>query len=204
MTGYREHPLAETMAAAIQNGTDITDCRFSGDAGVQDLYGLAIERCVFQSCHLTGCDFTHTTLSDVRFEDCDFSGCRFDDAGLQRVSFRDCRALGARFDNAALEQVRIHGGCFDYANLSRTELKQCVLTGSFREASFGGSVWKKSTVGGCDFTGSDWIRAQIGGLDFSTSEIGGTLFSLDGLKNVTVSAEQAVQLAKLLGLNIRG
>lgn len=196
-------PLAQTLAEAAADGLDVTGCSFTGDAGVQELFGLGIERCLFRNCRLTGCDFTRTTLSQVRFEHCDLSGVRFDDAGLHQVSFYDCRGLGAYFIGALWDEVTVSDSVFDYANFIRAEWRQCQLSGSFRDAALGELTVKKSVVDDCDFTRSDWSRAKIGGLDFTKAVIEGAVFSLDGLGGVIVSREQAAELARLLGLQIR-
>lgn len=197
-----ERPLAGTLREAARESIDITDCRFCGDAGQQDLYGLGIARCCFSGCRLTGCDFTRTTLQDVCFVHCDLSGVHFDDAGLHRVQFVNCRVLGAYFNGALWDEVETADSSFDYANLIRAEWKQCRLSGSFRDTALSELIVKKTTVAGCDFTRADWTRAHIAGLDLSQSVIEGTIFALDGLQGVKVSREQASELARLLGLII--
>jgi len=197
-----EKPLAATLREATIDSVDISGCRFSGDAGRQDLYGLGIERCCFSGCQLTGCDFTRTTLQDVRFENCDLSGVRFDDAGLHRVQFVNCRILGAYFNGTLWDEVETTESIFDYANLIRAEWKNCRLSGSFRDTALSELTVKKTEVAGCDFTRADWTRAHITGLDLSQAVIEGTIFALDGLQGVKVSREQAGELARLLGLVI--
>ena len=59
------------------------------------------------------------------------------------------------------------------------------------------SSLKNNIFSGCDFGGAD-----IGGCDFSSSSISGARFSLSALKDVKVNYEQAIELAKLLGLKI--
>ncbi len=195
-------PLAETLRGAVLDSVDITGCRFTGDAGRQDLYGLGIERCCFSDCRLNGCDFTRTTLQDVHFERCDLSGVHFDDAGLHRVRFHDCRLLGAYFNGALWDEVETTGSVLDYVNLIRADWKGCTLSGSFRDTALSELTVKKTRVAGCDFTRADWTHAHIAGLDLSQAVIEGTIFSLDGLQGVRVSREQAGELARLLGLVI--
>ncbi len=195
-------PLSDTLAEAIVQSIDITGARFRGDAGLQDLYGLGIERCCFSGCRLTGCDFTRTTLVDVRFEHCDLSGVRFDDAGLHRVQFLDCRITGAHFNSTLWDEVQAQSSVFDYANLIRSEWRQCRLQSSFRDTALSELTVRKSCVDGCDFTRADFTHAHISGLDLSQAVIEGTLFALDGLKDVKVSRDQAGALARLLGLVI--
>lgn len=195
-------PLAETLRNAVLDSCDITDSRFRGTAGRQDLYGLGFERCCFRDCQLTDCDFTRTTLQDVLFERCDLSGLHFEDAGLHRVQFRDCRLLGTRFTGTLWDEVEVRDSVFDYAGFIRAEWRNCSLCGSFRDSALSELSVKKTRVDGCDFTHADWTRAHIAGLDFSQAVIEGTLFSLDGLQNVRVSREQASELARLLGLII--
>ena len=73
-------------------------------------------------------------------------------------------------------------------NLSGGSLSRCKLD--------------KAKVDRCDFTRCDFSGAELSGLDFSHCTIEGATWTIDKLKNVTVTTAQAVDLARLIGLNI--
>jgi hypothetical protein len=55
----------------------------------------------------------------------------------------------------------------------------------------------------CDFTSSEWNDTRLNGLDFSDSIIDGIAVNPDHLRGVIVSQEQAVVMAKLLGIQVK-
>ena len=54
----------------------------------------------------------------------------------------------------------------------------------------------------CNLSESEFINTSLATLDFSTCEIHQVIIPMEQLKGLTVSTEQAVQLAQLLGLKI--
>ena len=148
------------------------------------------------------CDFTRTTLVDVRFEHCDLSGVRFDDAGLHRVQFLDCRITGAHFNSTLWDEVQAQSSVFDYANLIRSEWRTMPLAEQFPGYRALRADSQEKLRRCCDFTRADFTHAHISGLDLSQAVIEGTLFALDGLKDVKVSRDQAGALARLLALSL--
>ena len=74
---------------------------------------------------------------------------------------------------------------------------------NFSEASFSESKFKKTVLKDCEFTRADFMHADLNGMDFSDCGIDGAFFQLDRLKGITVSYEQAVSLAKLLGIKVK-
>ena len=60
----------------------------------------------------------------------------------------------------------------------------------------------KAKVDRCDFTRCDFSGAELTGLDFSRCTIEGATWAIGSLKHVTVTTAQAVELSRLLGLNI--
>ena len=61
----------------------------------------------------------------------------------------------------------------------------------------------KTGFSGCDFTGCDFRSTDLSGCDLSDCTIEGCTWTPGLLKGLTVNLQQAVELSRLLGLNIK-
>lgn len=163
------------------------------------------ERMVFRACEFERVDFRDVTLRDVRFESCRFINCTMDGSWLCRVDFLDCSALGLSLLASRLAGVFASSTDFSYANLSETSidgmrLVDCRLV----EAALQRAKLKKVALAGCDLTRLDVFGTKLSGLDVSTCVFQAPVLSADyrELRGAVVSAEQAVELACLLGVRI--
>src|SRR5688500_7763544 len=57
----------------------------------------------YEKCRFINCNFSNTSLSDIKFIDCQFTSCNLSLAALEKTAFRDiefigCKMLGLRFD----------------------------------------------------------------------------------------------------------
>lgn len=123
-------------------------------------------------------------------------------APLSSAASINAESQAAHFPKACWKAVffRLHRALLIFRSLhiQKSSLKDCTLNeSSFADAKLRGTALKNNVFSGCDFGGAD-----IGGCDFSSSSISGARFSLSALKDVKVNYEQAIELAKLLGLKI--
>ena len=72
-----------------------------------------------------------------------------------------------------------------------------MMNSSFNECSY-----RKVSYETCNLSESEFINTSLATLDFSTCEIHQVIIPMEQLKGLTVSTEQAVQSAQLLGLKI--
>ena len=196
--------LSDAVAEALREESDLRNLTFvQEDApelspGSMDLIG-----CTFTSCHLTDCRFDHTGFQNVVFDRCDLSGSRFFEGGLKDVRFVDCRLIGAVLTDCTLNSVTFSGCGARYLYLSGCTLKNCLLE---RCMCAGGGLislkLQKTGFDGCDFTGCDFRSTDLAGCDLSGCAIEGCTWTPELLKNLTVNMQQALELARLLGLNI--
>jgi uncharacterized protein YjbI with pentapeptide repeats len=169
-----------------------------------DFFKKDFQRCRFVSSRLTGCRFEKVQFSEVTFESCDLSGCVFTECSFHKVQWSDCKLVGTSMIECYCKDSLFDRVQARYANFSSAEFVNCRMLGScLADAAFSQAKLRNFLSSDCDFHQADFSRAAINGTDWSASNISGALFSADGLKNVTVSPEQAMELALLLRIRIK-
>ena len=126
---------------------------------------------------------------------------------LNRCDFRSCSAPGITFLKGRLTGVNMTDSQMGYCDLSEATVDRLVAREtSLSEANVYGTKLRHVTLERCDLSRTTVCRASLSGVDLSTSEIAGIRVSSDfhELRGATVSPEQAVQLAGLLGVKVTG
>lgn len=186
--GYTSHALVEDVELAYECAN-----------------GATFEHMVFRDCLFEQVDFRDCTFRDVRFECCRLIGCTMDKAWLNRVDLRDCSAPGLSLLQARLAQVSVGASDLSYANLSETSIdhltaRDCKL----REAAMQRAKLKHVRLEETDLTRIDVFGTSLSGIDVSTCAFSAPVLSGDyrELRGAQVSAEQAMDIALLLGVRI--
>lgn len=167
--------------------------------------GTTFDRCVFRGCTFDHADFRDSTLRDVRFEDCRFINTAFDKAWLNRVDLIGCSAPGLSLMQARLAGVFACDCDLSYANLSETSIDRFRLSGTrLREAALQRAKMKNAQFTDCDFTRIDVFGTSLRGVDLTECTFQVPVLSADyhELRGAVVSPEQAVDLARLLGVTV--
>ncbi len=200
----REESLEQAVSRAGEE-EDIRSRLFSNeemenvDIVRADFYG-----CTFSECRLSGWNLEEIHFSDCVFRGCDLSNLRMEGGGFHRVEFQNCRLMGASFSGTVFDDVLISGCGARYGNFSEARFRSCRFRNTdVSEGSFGGSQFQKSAVENCRFRSTEFFHAGIAGLDFSSCSLEGAVFAVSDVKGITVSAEQAVELSKLLGIRVK-
>ncbi len=184
----------------------ISNTAFSGlELAYEDAREATFEAVSFRSCVFDGVDFSGCTLRDVVFSGCRFVRCVMDRAWLDHVDFRDCSAPGLSLMKARLASVALLESDLSYANLSETSIDRLrVRAGKFIEAALQRSRIKRAELDGCDLTRLDVFGTSLAGIDVSTCTFAAPVVSgnFHELRGLTVSPEQAVALAGLLGVTV--
>lgn len=147
-----------------------------------------------------------TEMEDVLFDACDLSNVDLSDAILERVCFTNCRMTGIRLSGASLRDTAFNGCVLKYADfrfsrLRKTVFQQCDCShGDFHEAELPHS--------GLHFIQTDLCQAQMSGvpladLDLTTCDINGLGARPEDLRGAVLSPEQAVTVAKIVGVIIK-
>lgn len=161
---------------------------------------------VFKNCRLLGCCFNETEFVDVKFVNCDFNNSGFTDAHFKNCSFESCRAVRADFYGSSINHVSFTDCCitdagFDAASMSFVRAVNTDFTeSSFSKCKLFNVKWENVC-----FEKANFFKTLLRGVDFSKCRIDEILIS-DGqgeLKGVTVNLDQAVELAKRMGIIIK-
>lgn len=199
---------------------------FKGFAGVSDAIGAHMDvddlrdvmaegdglvaNTGFSDLELVWEDAGAATFDTVAFRGClfegiDLTGCTMDRTWLNRVDFADCSAPGLSLLQARLSSVSMTSSDLSYANLSETSIDRLRADRTrFTEAALQRARLKRVEFDGCDLTRLDVFGTPLAGIDVSSCDFAAPVLSADfrELRGCTVSPEQALALAELLGVHI--
>lgn len=171
-----------------------------------DCCGVTFEGCVFDHCKLSQCGFEGCDFTDVRFDRCDLSNAVFRKAVFFRNEWRGTKAIGCDLQESRWMQVLLEECVLRYGNLSRGKLRnvrfdRCMM----QEAALNRCRLQMAEFSRCDLTRANVTETPLAGMDLSDSILDGLLLSEGGpeLRGLSVSYDQAAELARLLGLNIK-
>lgn len=159
------------------------------------------------------CTFTRMTFhglmkrmefADVIFDHCDFSNLDLQECVFRRVEFISCRLTGSDMSGCQFHDTLMNACQAGYlncntANLQNVSWQNCIFT----EGAFMMMKIKNLEIEACDFSGSEWNDTKMNDLDFSDSIIDGILVNAENLKGIIVNPDQAVAMAKLLGIRVK-
>ena len=148
-------------------------------------------------------DFSRCTFTDVKFMGCRFISCSMERCWLNRCDFISCSAPGLSFQKGRFTSVLLAESQMRYAEFSEASIRDLRA----RKANLAESLWhdvslKRSAFESCDLTRADVFRTSLLGIDLSTCDISGIIVS-NTLRGCIVGPEQAVQLAGLLGIQVK-
>jgi uncharacterized protein YjbI with pentapeptide repeats len=186
---------AELTGVSIEHGRIVAD-------GVE---GIRVDEARLSRVSLSETNLKKPSWLDVTFDSCNLSGAVWDDPSLVRVELSDSKLVGARWSEAELEDVRFVGCHMSYlafwsAKLVRVEFERCVL----READFHGADLSGVRFVECDLSLANFADAKLSAADVSSSDIQGIRIGHREVQGLVISREQAVAVAKLLGLVVEG
>jgi len=164
------------------------------------------------SSELINCSFINSRLkkahfTDVLFQNCDLSNLQLSGSALTRVEFRGCKLTGTNLADANLYQVLFTDCRGEYLNLSGSKQREvhyqnCLLRG----AAMDDCSFTNVSFQACNLIEAEFYQTPLKGIDFTDSDIAGLRVNLiQGCewKGATITSFQAVELARLLGANIR-
>lgn len=201
-------PLEQALSLAQAFEQPVREYQFTGGSAA----GMPLEKteykaCVFRDCRFTGTVLANAWFQNAVFENCDFSGASLMEATLQKVRFVRCKLTGANFTAAVFTDVSLEDCIAQDAVFSEAALKNVLfLRGDFSGAAFW-DVRKRSVFrfGECRLERAEFLHTSLNGQDLTGCDITGASFSGEGeLRGARVTALQACELAKLLGVIIEG
>lgn len=130
-------------------------------------------------------------------------------ANLGESGWRDAYIHESRLTGAQLNFAHMIRTVFDACQMNHCQLQECTLKESrfencdLRGAYFNGSQMQGTVFEGSNLAGADFSRAVIAKCDFRRANIEDIRISPEQLRGVIVTPDQALYLARLLGLDVR-
>ncbi len=181
-------------------GRSLETCEFTQVAFVDiDMTELTSKGTIFTKCSFRGVRFNASRHASSAFLNCSFHRCTFFDA-----AFVDCKAVGSTFERCDLSTLSVVGGDWSFTDLSGADLSRATFDGTrMREAGLAGVK-----AAGASLRNVDLSAAVTDGADFTGADLRGSDLSAINPLNVTlrravITADQAVQVAEALGLDVR-
>lgn len=204
--GFPAHLIECDLEEADLSGLDLSHWRFERcNLRHADFSSARLEKSVWQSCRGAFANFGASDLGDARFTSSDFNNSNFRGAALSSASFTSCKLTGSdlseirgmdlAFRETLLINVKLPGHSFfklrlEKVDFSQADLRKC----DFRSTIFEDCSLRDANVTGSRFDGADLRGADLGGL---------RLVDANQFRGATISREQAGQLLRELGLNVR-
>lgn len=201
-------PLEQALSPAQVFEHPVREYRFTGGSAA----GMPLEKteykaCVFKDCRFFGAVLANAWFQNVLFENCDFSGAELIEATFQKAQFVRCKLTGVNLTAAVLTDVTLEDCIAPDAAFSEATLKNVLfLRGDYSGAAFW-NVRRRSVFRfqECRLERAEFLHTSLNGQDLTGCDIAGAAFSGEGeLRGAKVTALQACELAKLLGVIIEG
>ena len=171
--------------------------------GIENL-SVSLNSCIFKNVVFEYCDFRKIDMTDVIFENCDISNINLSYSGLYRVEFIICKLTGCSFNDATLKSVVFKNCLGKYSNFSFSKFSGVSIENSdFSFAVFQEIENKTLILNSNNLTKSVLTGTSLNNIDFSNSDIDGIEVRLKDVYGGTFSVEQALDLSKLMGINIK-
>ena len=138
----------------------------------------------FEACDLADSSWEHLSASRVELLGCRLIGLQATNGRIEDMLIKGCNAVHAQFWSTVFKRVR-----FESCNLSET---------NFQSADLAGAIFDK-----CDLRGAKMADAKLVGADLRSSQLDGARLGIKELQGAIVSIEQAVSIARTLGVDVR-
>ena len=123
----------------------------------------------YECCTFSGCDFSNTDLSDIKFFDCVFTGCNLSLAKMQKtvlrdVQFKDCKMLGLRMDECNKFGFGVR---FENCSLAHSSFYQKIL----KKTTFKNTILQEVDFTACDLTEAIFDNCDLANATFDNTTL---------------------------------
>lgn len=195
---------AELEPGHLVDGQPLEDTLVSEGDFSGRVLSITARRSIFESVSFAGSVVRSTKLRDVRLIRCDLSNTVLRGLEATRVEFIDCRLTGIKAIECRMEDV-----LFDRCEGAYAQFRD----GAIRRGEFRDSRFTDADLAATALEDSQWIRtaltkadlrgAKLTGADLRGAAIDGILVNAPDVYGAIVTPDQAMDLARLLGLVIR-
>ena len=158
--------------------------------GIENL-SVSLNLCIFINVVFEYCDFRRIDMTDIIFENCDLSNINFPYSSLYRVEFtlksvvfKNCLGRYSNFAFSKFSGVSIENSDFSFAVFQEIKNETLLLDSN-------------------NLTKSVFTGTSLNNVDFTNSDIDGIEVRLKDVYGGTFSANQALDLSKLMGISIK-
>jgi uncharacterized protein YjbI with pentapeptide repeats len=215
-TPVRAQPRDLPESDASESGTlddliydsHLEDRVFTGlnlaDTTSQHISSLIGTRLLFERCSFAGCEIGSVRWSDVRLVGCDLSNATVRHFEATRVEFIDCKMIGINAIAARWQDVLLERCDARFAQLSRSRIRRSEIRSTqLREAALNNLDLDATRLVGSVLRQADLAETPLKDVDLRSCEIEEIVLRVEDLRGAIVSAAQAMDLARLLGVVIR-
>jgi uncharacterized protein YjbI with pentapeptide repeats len=174
------------------------------ELGAQVAEFVTFEKTHFKQISMQRSELRALRLADVRFEACDLADSSWERLSASRVELLGCRLIGLQATDGRVEDMLIKGCNAVHAQFwssvfKRVRFESCNLSETnFQSADLAGVIFDK-----CDLRGAKMADAKLIGADLRSSNIDGARVGIKELQGAIVTMEQAVSIARVLGVDVR-
>jgi len=192
-------------ADAVLAGEPIVESRLVGaDLSGRKLVGLVAKYAILEGVSLSACEIPAARFQDVRFVKCDLSNASLRGFEARRVEFIDCRLIGMAATECQWQDVLVQNCDGRYVQLNDGRIR----TGEFRASDFSEADFRGTDLEGTSFaqvllSRADLSHSKLRNADLRGAAIDGILVGSEDVRGAIVTAAQAMELARLLGLVIK-
>lgn len=162
---------------------------------------VCFKGCLFENVTFVDVDLDSAEWINCVFRRCDFSGIRAVHGTFMKCHFEGCKMRGAILSEGVFTDVVFEGVMGSmltvrFCEFRNFRIENCKLDQSdFQESRF-----TKGTIEGTDLTKASFVRVPLAGLDFTTNTTDGLQVELADIKGLVVTADQAFEMIRLLGV----
>lgn len=165
---------------------------------------IHLDGCYFKNIIFEECKFSHIDMMDCIFDSCDLSNIVMSEGCMYRCEFHNCRMVGADFSSMVIKNITFDTNSNRYGNYSCSKVQNCSFQHmDMTSTNFNDMQLKDVALQDCNLNLCEFIHTPLMNIDVSTCTIEGITITVDSMKGLCVSPSQAIDLSKLLGLNVK-
>jgi uncharacterized protein YjbI with pentapeptide repeats len=213
LKGSREHPRQLPLEddSNLASREDLLSDRFMEEVRFQDLdvsgqrlSAISGSNLLFERVSFANCKISSVHWSDVRLVGCDLSNTVIRSFDVTRVEFIDCKligmnALGCKWQDVLLQSCDARFAQLSEGRVRRSEFRETQL----REAALNVMDLEGTRLYDVVLRQADLGETRLVDIDLRTCDIEGISLRIEDLRGAIVSAVQAMELVRFLGVVVQ-
>lgn len=176
------------------------------------LHDIDLSDTEFDKIHFDSCTFMNCDFSKCRFYHCDIKNCHFYHCNLSHIYMKQSNMIesicdkGSIWLNSHIKQSKMIECSFPYGNFSNTLWEKCYIKKcNMKYAFFHKAKFKKIDLEQVNFQKADFFQTTLKEIDFSSCNIEAITVSdtYKELEGITINFQQAVDIARILGIEVK-